>query len=137
MKLFVFFVIFTAGLLLPALGTAGGFDGTGPITCAIVEIYETGPGSQPVVQGTAKSFNFPDFIQLDFKTKQLIGKSKAQKTLTSPIATRDVQDGKLILHGSQQGRAWNMVISQGSGHMTATVAADEFAFTIFGACLPR
>lgn len=137
MKLYLCIVLLAVGVLLPVPGFAGGFDGSGPITCAIVEIFETGPGSQPVVQGTAKSFNFPDFIQLDFKTKQLIGKSKAQKTLTSPIATQDVQDGKLILHGSQQGRAWNLVISQASGHMTATVAADEFAFTIFGACLPR
>ncbi len=134
-KLSLVFIVFVV-LVIPVSGFTDVFDGSKPLACAVVEVYECAPGSD-CVKGTAGNFNFPDFVKIDFKSKQLTGKSKNQRVLTSPVTTIEKQKGNLILQGFQEGRAWNVVIDQATGHMTGTVGADEFAFVIFGACIPQ
>ena len=104
--------------------------------CAIIEVSECAPGIE-CLKGIASDFNFPQFIKINFKKKILIGKSKNQKMLTSPIETLKSEDGNLILQGVQNKRAWNMVISETTGEMTATVAGEGFSFIVFGACIAQ
>jgi hypothetical protein len=44
-------------------------------------------------------------------------------------------DGKLILQGVQNGKAWSMVITEATGKMTLTASDDQAGFVIFGACM--
>lgn len=127
-------IVVMACLVWPAICFAQGFDGSRNLVCSVVEVVECAPGDG-CIEGTARNFNFPEFIRIDFENKQLIGKSQNQRVLTSPVDTVNTVDGNLILHGSQNGRAWSMVISQATGRYTGTVAADGFSFSIFGACI--
>lgn len=43
-------------------------------------------------------------------------------------------DGRLILHGGENGRGWAATIAEDSGRMAAGVVADDFASTLFGTC---
>jgi len=43
-------------------------------------------------------------------------------------------EGKLILQGVQEGKAWSMVITDDTDKMTLTAADDQEGFVVFGAC---
>ncbi len=47
-------------------------------------------------------------------------------------STRDV--GEQLLQGVESGRAWSMAITEATGRMVISVAGDEIAFVVFGAC---
>ncbi len=102
----------------------------------MIEVIECAPGIE-CRKGIPDNFEFPQFIKINFKEKMLVGKSNNQRIDTSPIEKVEIMEGNLILHGSQNGRAWNIVISQATGKMTGTVAADGFSFTVFGACIAQ
>jgi len=135
-KIKIFCIAISAILIFPVLTIAQDFDGSKPLICAIVEINECAPGAD-CLKGIAGDFNFPQFLKINFKDKTLVGKFQNQKMQTSPIEKVESQNGNLILHGSQNGRAWNIVISQTTGEMVGTVAADGFSFTVFGACIAQ
>lgn len=120
-------------LMVPFHGAAQDFDGSKPLVCSAVEVFECAPG-EACVEGLAEEFDFPHFIRIDFKSNLLTGKTGDQTEETSPIDTVQTMEGNLILHGSQNGRAWNIVLSQTTGKMTGTIAADGFTFSVFGAC---
>src|SRR3546814_529298 len=44
------------------------------------------------------------------------------------------ESGRLVLQGTQFGRAWSAIIGQDSGTMVLAVAGDGVAFAVFGAC---
>ncbi len=124
------------GLLigLPGLSVAQDFDGSKPLLCAVVEVVECAP-AKGCIKGVSENWQFPQFVKIDFKQKMMTGLLRNEARPTAPIDKVEVQEGRLILHGTQNGRAWNMVISQKTGHMTGTIAADDFSFTVFGACI--
>src|SRR3546814_13751277 len=47
------------------------------------------------------------------------------------------ESGRLVLQGTQFGRAWSAIIGQDSGTMVLAVAGDGVAFAVFGACTAR
>lgn len=122
--------------LIPQGAAASDFDGTKPLLCAVVEIVECAPGTG-CIKGVSENWQFPQFVKIDFKEKMMTGMFRNERQPSAPIDKVEVQEGMLILHGTQNGRAWNMVISQQTGHMTGTIAANDFSFTVFGACIVR
>lgn len=136
LKIKVLFISILAVLIFPFFATAQDFDGSKPLIGSVMEVIECAPGTE-CKKGLPENFEFPDFIKINFTEKILVGKSNNQRIDTSPIEKVEIQDGNLILHGSQNGRAWNIVISQTTGKMTGTIAADGFSFTVFGACIAQ
>ena len=43
-------------------------------------------------------------------------------------------DGRLILHGGENGRGWAATVAEDTGRMTTGIVTDDFAFTLFGTC---
>ena len=43
-------------------------------------------------------------------------------------------NGQLGLDGSEEGRAWSMVIQEDTGTMSAAVAGNQVGFVVLGAC---
>ena len=122
--------------VFPFFAAAQDFDGSKPLICSVVEVVECAPGT-PCVKGLPDDFEFPQFIKVKFEDNLLTGKADNRKTETSPIEKVQTMEGNLILQGAQSGRSWSMVISQTSGKMTGSIAADGFSFTVFGACIPQ
>ncbi len=130
------FILILAMLIFPFFAAAQDFDGSKPLICSVMEVVECAPGIE-CDKGLPENFEFPEFIKINFTEKMLVGKANNQRITTSPIEKVETMEGNLILHGSQNGRAWNIVISQATGKMTGTIAADGFSFTVFGACIAQ
>jgi len=123
--LFVFF--------LPLASTAGDFDGSKPLLCAIIEEFDCTPGDE-CLSGTAESINIPQFLKIDFKEKVISGKREDGKVRSTTVRKTERVDGKMILQGIQNGKAWSMVLTEATGKMTITAADDQVGFVVFGAC---
>lgn len=46
----------------------------------------------------------------------------------------ELNDGRLIMQGAENGRGWTLVISEKTGEMSATVSDDKVGFVVFGTC---
>ena len=104
-----------------------------PLLCVPIEIVECEAAGK-CVNTTAEGVNLPQFIKVNFKEKTL---SAAQEGgPTTPIKHVEREDGRMIMHGGQNGRGWSVVISEETGKMSATVTEDQVGFVIFGACTP-
>lgn len=119
--------------VLPAPLGAAPFDGSVPLICAAIDVMECSAGGE-CHRRTAEGVNLPRFIKLDFAKKTMSGAGADQRT--APIASFERANGRIIMHGGQEGRAWSLVIDGGTGNMSAGVVDHEFAFLVFGACTP-
>ncbi len=125
LTLFIFF--------MPLTSTAGDFDGSKPLICAVMEDFDCIPGDE-CLSGTAESMNIPQFLKIDFKEKVITGKGGDGKVRSTTVKNMERVDGKMILQGIQNGKAWSMVITEATGKMTITAADDQVGFVVFGAC---
>jgi hypothetical protein len=116
---------------LPAPVAAAPFDGSVPLICAAIDVQECSAGGD-CQRRTAEGVNLPRFIKLDFTKKTMSATGADQRT--APITTFDRANGRIIMHGGQEGRAWSLVIAGDTGQMSAGVVDDNFAFLVFGAC---
>ena len=115
------------------VGAAGvKLDGSAPLLCVPIEITECNEGGK-CYQGTAEDVNLPQFIRVDLKEKTLSGVGEAAGR-TTPIDSIETENGKTVLHGGQNGRAWSALISAATGKLVATISDEGTAFVIFGAC---
>jgi hypothetical protein len=128
-------LVLAASLFLsPSLqGVAGDFDGSKPVICAVIETHECGP-DENCVKGSAEGIDMPQFFRVNFKDKLITSTRAGGELQTSAIQRMERVDGKLILQGVQNGRAWSAVISEINGKFVLTASADQEAFVLFGAC---
>ena len=133
-KLMTMIFLFLLICVAPAAVMAGDFDGSKPLILAVTETFECGPGGE-CQRGTAMSVDIPHFFKIDFKEKKISGKRADGQLRTTEIMNMARIDGKLILQGVQEGKAWNMVISESDGMATITVSDNQAGFVIFGACI--
>ena len=121
-------------LLMPSSLIAAPYDGSMPLLCATMTVQEcedTG-GCQ---RRTATSVGLPPFIVIDVNKKLI--HAPDQDGRTSPLKHLEHLDGRLVLHGGEEGRGWSMVIQEDTGTMSAAVVGDQVGFVVFGACTPR
>ena len=120
-------------IFLPLTGSAGDFDGSKPLLCSVIEEFDCSPGEE-CLTGSPQSINIPQFLRIDFKEKVITGKRGDGKVRSTAIRNLERVDGKMILQGIQNGKAWSMVITEATGQMTITAADDQVGFVVFGAC---
>ena len=123
-------------LVTPLPVAAGDFDGSKPLLCAVIDTFECGPGGE-CEWGNAESINMPQFLKINFKKKTISGTRESGEVRTTEIENMERVDGKLILQGVQNGRAWSMVITEATGKMAVTASDDQVGFVVFGACTPH
>jgi len=121
---------------LPAQVLAGDFDGSKPLLCAVIETIECSP-DRKCLRGEAENIDMPQFLKINFKEKAISGTREDGEVRTTKIKNTERIDGKLILQGIQNGKAWTMVIAEATGKATITASDDQVGFVVFGACTPR
>ena len=126
-------IIVTLLCLMPYSLAMAGFDGSAPLICAVIEVFECSV-EQDCFEGSVESMNIPQFVKIDFANNKITTTEETAETRESPINNFDKADGMLILQGIQNGRGWSMVIAEDTGKMTATASGSGGAFVIFGAC---
>jgi hypothetical protein len=124
------FVFLFAGVTHLAL--AGDFDGSKPLVCAMIEAFECGPDTG-CESGTPESNGLSRFLRVDVGKKE-VRTTKQLQERASKIEKVDHAEGVLLLNGTQNGRGWNLTINETTGYMVLSVAGDQVAFVVFGAC---
>ena len=123
----------TALILVPTMGWAQDFDGTSPLLCASVDAMACAPG-EACTQATVEELNVPQFLRVDVAQK-LVSTTRADgEQRTSEIQSLQLNDGELIMQGTQGGLAWSAAIARASGKLSLSAVGDRVAFVIFGAC---
>src|SRR5262245_18860269 len=118
---------------LPPVRAAGKFDGSTPLLCVPVIVYECaadGPDGE-CKRRTAENVNLPQFLTLDLKAMKVHAEGGNRH---SPVRNVEHLNGNLIVQGGQDGRGWTLTISEQTGRMSATISADGEGFVVFGAC---
>ncbi len=113
---------------------AGDFDGSKPLVCAMITANECGP-DRGCEAGTPESNGLSRFLRIDFDKKQVYTTREAQEQV-SRIEKVERAAGVVLLSGTKNGRGWNLSLTEATGYMVLTVAGDQVAFVVFGACTP-
>jgi hypothetical protein len=76
--------------------------------------------------------NVPGFVRVDVAGKLLTDNDgKGRKT---PIKSSAIVDNQLVLQGSENGKAWTVVIGTDSGVFGSSIVEDDGLLAIFGRC---
>ena len=119
--------------LLAASAARAEVDGSKPLVCDLVEAAQC-DGLAACSDVTLEQIDLPGPIHVDFAGSRL---HSTDEQRTSPIASVAKEDAVLLLQGSENGRAWTMVIDRATGHLSATLADAEGAIVIAGACTAK
>jgi hypothetical protein len=130
-------------LIAPQLVSAGDFDGSKTLTCALFDVVECTPDGD-IEKLTPEEVNLPRFFVIDFKKKKFSPAKASQSKRTSKIKHVTHIQGKLILQGAdsgienvRDGLGWSIAISEETGKMVITASGDDVGFVVFGACTPQ
>jgi len=123
--------ILAAALALPTLAMAGDFDGSKPLICAPVTVFECIRGDE-CLAGMPEDIDAPAFMRFDFRKKQIVGPKRS-----SDILLQEQTPERLTLQGREGAYAWTIVIGAGNGEMTATLTTRNSAIVMYGSCTPN
>jgi hypothetical protein len=124
-------VALTLTMALPRVASAV-LDGSAPFLCAINTIMECDDTGQCLRHTTQQHPDFPTFLRVNVREGMITGGDNSGRKTEIKSSTR--LDGRLILHGGENGRGWAAAIAEDTGRMTAGVVAADFSFALFGAC---
>ena len=126
-------------LMLPALSShvvsADDLEGSDRFLCVPVQATLCIEDGECAVD-LPWNVNIPQFIEVDLDAKLLATTAASGENRATPIDHLRRDDGNIIFHGYEMGRAFSWVIDEATGRVTATVATDGIAVAIFGACTP-
>jgi hypothetical protein len=127
----VFGLVIAGSWIAEGAALSADMDGTAPILCALITVTECdrwgdcGPADPEVLA-------LPPFIRVDASKKTMEATDGSGRKTT--IQTVGKENGRLLLQGAENGRAWSLVIGQKAGEMTAEVADHDGGFVISGTC---
>jgi len=121
------------GLLVGTVVRAENLSGADELLCSVSRVMlcvETGEcyDVQPW------EADIPQFVLVDTRRKIISTTRASQDPRSTPVASYQRDGGKIFLQGMQMGRAFSFVIDEATGLITAAVARDGIAVSIFGAC---
>ncbi len=95
--------------------------------CTADEVCESGP---------PWSWNIPQFVEVDLEEKTVSTTEASGENRLSPLEVLVRDDGLIFIQGREHGRAFSFVISEATGRMSASIAAEDVSISVFGACTP-
>jgi len=121
----------TLTMLAPAVASAA-YDGSTPLLCAVNTVMECDGSGQCRRHAANGASQFPSFLRVNVPQKVITAGGTDGRQTEIKTVTR--LDGRLILHGGENGRGWAATIAEDTGRMSAGVVAEDFTFALFGAC---
>ena len=132
------FTLLITGLVTLALAIGAptpaqaALDGSTPMLCAVSTVMECDAEGKCVRITPDVHPDFPSFLRLNVPERVITAGGPDGRKSEIKAVTRI--DGRLILHGGENGRGWAATVAEDSGQMTAGIVTDAFAFNLFGAC---
>jgi len=125
--------VVTLALIIGApIPAQAALDGSTPMLCAVSAVMECDATGKCVRITPEVHPDFPSFLRVNVPQKVIIEGGPGGRKSEIKAVTRI--DGRLILHGGENGRGWTATVAEDTGLMTAGIVTDTFAFNIFGAC---
>ena len=112
-------VLISAFTLVASAAFADNIENTDRILCStsrIIVCFEDGE----CIDAHPWELNIPQFVVIDAKKMTLSTTKSSGENRSTPIRTLQRDNGKLILQGIEQGRAFGFVIDEVSGLLTAS-----------------
>jgi hypothetical protein len=132
LRVFILLILFNAAVT-PVL--ADDVSSVDQMLCAAMEATQCKPDSGCQIS-SPRTWNIPDFIEIDLIKKQLQTTKASGQNRVTPISTL-TRDGETIyIQGSQKGRLFSLVIDGPSGELTAAMASTTAAVSVFAICTP-
>jgi hypothetical protein len=122
-------------LALPALAAADDLTGQQVLLCTSLEAMVCVQDGDCVV-ANPWDLNIPQFLEVNLKDKKVSSTKASGDNRSTPIRTLEREGGLIFLQGIEEGRAFSFVISESTGLLSAAVARDGKAVSVFGACTP-
>jgi len=126
-------LIFCTAVLSGSVAFAENLENTTDVLCA--------PGQAQVCVETGECFsatpwelNMPEFIVIDLKNEVMSTTRASGLNRASEFTRVAHAGGTIYLHGIEGERAFQFVIHEGTGKMTAAVSLDGISVTVFGSC---
>ena len=120
--------------------SAGNFDGSKELICAVMDLVECQPGGK-CQQVTNEEVGIPHFFRIDFKKKKISATFADGSSRSSTVENFEKIDGKVIIQGAEDGiegerdgLGWSLAIAEDTGKMVLSAAGDAVGFVMFGAC---
>ena len=86
--------------------------------------------------GSPSELNVPQFIEIDLAARRVsTTKASGESRQTTVPAVRR-EEGRIVLQGYENGRAFSIVMDEETGDLVASVATRTVGVTVFGACTP-
>ncbi len=126
-------VLISAFTLVASAAFADNIENTDRILCStsrIIVCFEDGE----CIDAHPWELNIPQFVVIDTKKMTMSTTKASGENRVTPIHTLKRDNGKMIMQGIEQERAFGFVIDEASGLLTASVARDGLAVSVFGAC---
>ena len=126
-------VMALAGLLFLGLVQADNLEGADKMICAAAQAqicieYDKCYSAAPA------ELDVPDFVVIDIDEKTISTTKASEQDRSSVFSSVLKSDGLIHLQGLEGSRAFNIVINEATGHMTAAVLRDGLSVSVFGVC---
>jgi len=121
--------------LMPFTAIADDLTGTERFLCAATHVTRC-YGRGDCESGPPSKWNMPSFIQVDLGKKTLSTPAASAEQRRSPITSLTRDDGQIFIQGTENGRAFSMVIAEDTGLVSMAVALDGITVSVFGVCTP-
>lgn len=118
---------------IPAVVSAEGIDGTKDIICSVRDVVGCTESGQ-CLQGSAQSFDLPDFVILDAKKKVVRSAYESGHKAVSLVKNMELSGNHLVLQGIENSRGWDIAIDTKTGSMSGAVVGDAVSMLVFGTC---
>jgi len=118
------------------LGAVESLAGQSQLLCVPVQATVCAETGECVVD-LPWNVNLPHFIEVDLDARVLRTTPASGENRMSPIEHLARVGDTIVFHGFEMDRAFSWVISESTGHVTAAIALDGMAVSVFGVCSPR
>ena len=85
-------------------------------------------------EGPPWEWQIPQFLIVDLDAKMLATTEASGENRTTPILNQARENGRSIVQGMQNNRAFSFVLHDESGLATIAIATDGLTINVFGAC---
>ena len=124
-----------AGFVLVGLARADDLTGADRFLCACASVSVCCEGGE-CASGSPDELDIPQFVEVDMAQKRVNTTKASKLNRTSPIDNLKRVEGKIVLQGLEDQRAYSFLIDEKTGSMSVAVAHDGCTVTAFGSCTP-
>jgi len=124
-----------AGFALVGPARADDLTGADRFLCACASVSVCCEGGE-CASGSPDELDIPQFVEVDMAQKRVNTTKASKLNRTSPIDNLKRVEGKIVLQGLEDQRAYSFLIDEKTGSMSAAVAHDGCTVTAFGTCTP-